>query len=451
MPNCTALRFVGAFVFASATLLSACGGGGSSGGTTMPPPQGPPGTLDTSFGNGGIAITSFSAYAAAGAMVVQPDGKIIAAGLSSDNADGSGMTSFSLARYNVNGMLDSSFGNGGKVVTSLGPGHAYAASVALQSDGKIVAAGSYDTGVPNGVACALVRYNADGTVDTGFGVGGSVLAVRSDGVFMACAAVAVQADGKIVTAATSFAYSVVLRLNADGSRDLSFGVAGEVLTPCGRSCLAHAVMLQPDGKIVVVVSGYVILPLTYQVTFVVTRYDANGALDQGFGVGGFATSPKLPSAQADATNAVLQSDGKIVMVGQNYSSLQPENTFGVSRFLADGTPDPAFGSGGIVATAIPGSGARGNAVALQPNNKIVVASDIWVTTDPQNNHRLMLTRYDAHGVPDTSFGPDGNVVTSIGSSAQPIAMTVQPDGRIVVAGAASAPQPSFFVARYFGD
>ena len=185
---------------------------------------------------------------------MQKDGKIVVAG--SSNAGGS--NDFALARYTKSGVLDASFGTGGKVLSDLGSAsndQAYA--VAVQKDGKIVVAGYSDAGGSNDFA--LVRYTKGGVLDASFGTGGKVLSDLGSASDDGANAVAVQKDGKIVVAGSSDAggsYDFALaRYTKGGALDASFGTGGKVLTDLGGSNdEGSAVAVQKDGKIVV--AGY---------------------------------------------------------------------------------------------------------------------------------------------------------------------------------------------------
>src|SRR5262245_34666415 len=189
------------------------------------------GTLDASFGTGGKVTTDFAdAGDGVGAIAVQPDGKLVAAGAATIN----GQADFALARYNRDGTLDTSFGRGGQVTTDFGGRYEGAGSVALQWDGKIVVAGGSVIGFYDNFA--LARYGSDGTLDTTSGSDGKV--VTNFGEVSAHAdSVAVQPDGKIVVAGYAnidggedFA---LVRYNSNGSLDTSFGSGGKVVTDFG--------------------------------------------------------------------------------------------------------------------------------------------------------------------------------------------------------------------------
>src|SRR5208283_5268667 len=207
----------------------------------------PPGSLDTNFGAGGIVTTSFGSYPAlALALGIQSDGKIVAAGQSSN---GSNLV-FTLVRYDTGGSPDTTFGTGGIVTTSVGSSDSQANALGIQSDGEIVAAGQSSNG--SHYVFTLVRYNAtDGSPDTTFGTGGKV--TTSFGSKDALAnALGIQSDGKIVAAGQSNNGSnsvfTLVRYNAtDGSLDTTFGTSGIVTAPLG---ISYALGIQSDGMIV---------------------------------------------------------------------------------------------------------------------------------------------------------------------------------------------------------
>jgi uncharacterized delta-60 repeat protein len=268
----------------------------------------PDGTLDSSFGLAGKVVTDLgSSYDEANAVVVQTDGKIVAAGISDD-----GGRTFAVARYNPDGTLDVSFGGTGVVRTAIG-GVALAQAVALQADGKIVVAGRSDSGGLPGSDFTVVRYEADGTLDTTFGGTGVVaIAAASPGTFQDGAySVAVQADGKIVAAGRGGGDFAVMRWNPDGTLDASFGGTGTVYTPVGPfDDWATSLAVQPDGKIVAAghsdgVGASVVA---------VVRHNPDGTLDTSFGGRGSITTPIAFGASAEAVT--VQPDGKIVAAGR---------------------------------------------------------------------------------------------------------------------------------------
>jgi uncharacterized delta-60 repeat protein len=405
--------------------------------------QAAPGDLDPSFGNGGKVVTPIgNSDGSASAVVIQSDGKIVAVG-SSYNATSSGTgNKFELARYNTDGSLDMSFGTGGIVVTPIGE-NSFAYAAAIQSDGKIIAAGYRYSGNSSGFA--LVRYNTNGSLDTTFGTGGIVLTNIGGGAY----AVAIQSDGKIVAAGSayigdSFNFALV-RYNTDGSLDASFGTGGIVTTKFSSYedfGGARAVAIQADGKIVA--AGYSGVS-DYGTSFVLARYNTNGSLDTSFGSGGKVF------ASFDVSDIAIQSDGKIVIVGDSQIGYYPNTiyNFALARYNANGSLDTTFGTGGKVLTLV-GESSSARAVAIQSDGKIVAAGGSYNGFYSS----FALARYNTDGSLDTSFGSGGKVLTFIGNfaGAYADAVAIQPDGRIVAAGNSdNGTNYHFTLARYLGD
>jgi len=394
-----------------------------------------PGDLDPSFGNGGKVVTSISGnYAIALDTAIQSDGKIVAVG---DSQIGN-INRFALARYNTDGSLDTTFGTGGIVVTPFGVS-ASANAVAIQSDGKIIAAGYGSTPY---TAFTLVRYNTDGSLDTTFGAGGVVHTFFPIPVFndSYISDIAIQSDGKIVAAGTvndyneyetSFAFA---RYNTDGSLDASFGTGGIVTTGFnfGQNSV-FAVAIQSDGKIVAagISNG-----------FVLARFNTDGSLDTTFGTGGFVSNFSQ-SGFGWAEAVAIQPDGRIVAVGRSYNAIN----FALARFNTDGSLDITFGLGGIVRTLV-GESSSSSALAIQSNGKIVVAGEGRIGSNPN----FALARYNTDGSLDTSFGSGGKVLTPFGSRSLAWAVAIQPDGKIVAAGFSNnGTNYDFALVRYLGD
>jgi uncharacterized delta-60 repeat protein len=369
-----------------------------------------PGVLDPTFGSGGTVTTPIgSGSSAAHALAAQPDGKILAGGETSVGSEGE----FALARYNPDGSLDTSFGTSGKVTTAIGSLYDRIHAVALQADGKIVAAGGSED--PPNYDFAVARYNPNGSLDPSFGTDGKVatpIAVSGGGEAYA---IAVQTDGKIVVGGSSGDNKdfVIARYNPDGSLDASFGTSGIVTTATGY---VRALALLPDGKIVAA-GGCCAYP-----EFALARYNQDGSLDTSFGAGGTVTTS--PIGQGVGYALAVQPDGKLDVAGEidGFSS----SSFALLRFNADGSLDASFGSGGWVMTPI-GSSASGHALALQPDGELVLAgySSVGAT------HEFALTRYTADGsqagefIVTTPIGANGSVAD---------ALALEPDGKIVAGG-----------------
>jgi uncharacterized delta-60 repeat protein len=407
------------------------------------------GALDTTFGQGGIVLTHFGFFSndQGQAVAVQPDGKILVAG-----SGGSANSMFELARYNPNGSLDTTFGQGGKMSTSFGPGADSANALALQSDGKIVVVGSAYMGAATGTDFAVARYNADGSLDTSFGQGGLVTTNFTLNYTDVAQGVALQADGRIVVvghtnggAATGDNFAVV-RYNSDGSLDTSFGQGGLVATNFRGTSSddAYAVAIQSDGRMVL--AGTSNAAGNYD--FALARYNLDGSLDASFGTGGLLTTD-FAGANDNAQAVVLQSDGKIVAAG--FATSGTEN-FALARYNADGSLDTTFGLSGKVMTDFLRGTDVAEGVALQADGKLVAAG----FTYPRFSSvpKFALARYNADGSLDTTFGTNGTVTTVLAGN-QDVArgVALQSDGKIVMAGYAFDANfnGQFAVVRYTND
>jgi len=289
---------------------------------------GPDGRLDRSFGKGGVVTTAIGRSAAAEELLLQPDGKLVAAGYSGLGAS----SRFALARYGRDGRLDPSFGSGGTVTTAIGRG-AVAQALLLQPDGKLVAAGS--SGSSPSRRLALARYDRNGRLDPSFGSGGTTTtAIGMDSVAQA---LLLQPDGKLVAAGggghlKAFAFALA-RYDRNGRLDPGFGSHGTVTTPIGDSAGAAALVLQPGGKLVAAGSAY--YGADDSDRFALARYDGAGRLDPGFGSGGTVTT--AIGKDAGAAALVRQPDGKLVVAG--YRGDGRNFTFALVRYDANGGLD----------------------------------------------------------------------------------------------------------------
>ena len=322
----------------------------------------------------------------------------------------------------------------GIVIMDFGSFRVSAPNAVLLADGKILVDGYASNTHASAFYSVLVRYNADGSVDTTFGNGGFVRSdTESTSLVSPEAGVALQADGKIVVGGDGFA---VARYNSDGSFDTSFGTGGSVPVLEVGTSLSYGVVVEPDGKIVV--SGG-------NDDFGLVRFDSSGNLDPSFGVGGKATASFDGSVSGDAQSLVGQPDGKILVVGG--VDIAGDEDFALVRYNTDGSLDGTFGTGGKVTTDFGSEGDEAFGVALQADGKIVV-------TGTTTNSTGVLVRYNANGSLDTSFGTGGKVTTNAVSSVEhPETVKIQADGKIVVAGYsfAGGANTDFAIARYNSD
>ena len=383
--------------------------------------------LDSGFGNGGRVVTDISGrYDEARALAIQPDGRIVAAGVTGTGSN----QDFALARYNTDGALDRTFGVGGTVITDVSRGSDAVWAVAIQSDGKIVAAG-----VASG-DFALARYNADGTLDTQFGNGGTI--TTDFGGDDKANALALQRDGQIVVAGVAGGRDFALaRYRTDGTLDATFGTEGKVITDFSDNAdVAFALAIQPDGMIVAAgATGE--FP---SAAFALARYNADGSLDAGFGAGGRVTIEFGRDARAHAL--AIQPDGKIVTGGFVNNGSSGDGA--LTRHNADGTVDRSFGMAGRVVTDFGGRN-FGSALAIQSDGKIIVAG----SDDFPPYYDFALARYEPDGSREVNSGRDGTVLTEFGGNSWINAVAVQSDGKIVAVGyARPSSSADFALVRY---
>jgi uncharacterized delta-60 repeat protein len=347
------------------------------------------------FDADGLVVTEFAQPGSAGtnAVVVQPDGRLVAAGGLGDVP-----SSFALARYNPNGSLDTTFGEDGRVVTGFPPtpgGFTFSAArgLVLQPDGRLVVAGN----TTNAGNCrfALARYNPDGSLDATF-------------------------DGDGIATAPPFV-----------------------------ACQAHALALQTDGKLVAA-GSLSNNPFGSEFVFGLARFNPDGSLDPTFDGDGIATANFFIPLVDGASALVVQPDGRLVAAG----GVGALDGFALARFEPDGSLDASFDGDGLVVTGPPVLPGRALALVLQPDAKLVAAG---FAADGEFGSQFALARYNADGSLDTSFGGDGVLETDFPSSDREFAgaLVLQADGRLVAAGMGFFSSPDgfggFALARYQGD
>jgi uncharacterized delta-60 repeat protein len=350
---------------------------------------------------------------------------------------------WAVSLYAQVGQLDPTFGSGGIVILDLSPASADILwAAALQPDGKILAAGRTTAG--DSVDFALLRFHPNGTLDMSFGGTGIVFADFSRTLQVA-RSIALQPDGKILLSGPILENlreidHGVARFNPDGTLDPTFGMGGLVVGGFTRTDLGLALALQADGKFLV--AGYDRSGPT--ATFALLRYDTDGVVDPSFGAGGLVTT-NFPGPGDDMVFALLvDGEGRAVAVGSH------DEDFALARYLEDGSLDSSFGVGGIVTTDFAGAVDGATDVALQNDGKFVVVGD----SDAGTGADFALARYNPDGSLDGSFGT-GGLVTSDITGAQSVdhasALTLQPDGKILVGGSSGLAGEDFVVARYNAD
>ena len=390
--------------------------------------------IDTTFGTSGKVLTSVnSAHVKGNAMIIQPDNRIIVTGGKGTDAEGS----FLLARYNADGTLDATFGVGGIATTPIGGIDDSANAVVLQRDGKIIIAGYAWNG--SDYRFALARYTSSGILDPSFGTGGTVLTSGKDGVDELAFAAALQTDGKIVVVGYSGSDTnsfALARYTSDGSLDTTFGVGGKVTTSVASDPvddLAYAVKILSDGKILV--SG-----MSYEgkYKFAVVRYTTAGAVDTTFGVNGIVTTA-VGSDGSGAYGLAVNGNGEIFATG--YANNSESDSFALVKYTSDGNLDTSFGNAGMVVKDFGGSGALDYAILLKTDGKILIAGyndNYERESETPTNLYFAMACYNPDGSPDTSFAPEGAITTPVGDNvAFATAIGIQQNGRIILGGCAT--------------
>jgi len=338
--------------------------------------------------------------------------------------DASGVLGLLTWNPTMDGNLDTSFSSDGLLTTDFGSGYDRALAVAVQADGKIVTAGYADNGVNRDFA--LARYNPDGSLDTTFSSDG--LLTTAVGSSSEARAVAVQADGKIVAAGSAWSDInpdfALARYNPDGSLDTTFDTDGLLTTDFGSSSEARAMAVQADGKIVAAGSAY--NNGIFNSVFALARYNPDGSLDTTFSGDGLLTTA-VGSYDDIAYAVALQADGKIMVAGHAYNGSTYD--FALARYNPDGSLDTTFSGDGLLTTAV-GSSSAANAVAVQADGEIVAAGNAYDGSTAD----FALARYNPDGSLDTTFSSDGLLTTDFGSSDGAYAVALQADGKIVAAG-----------------
>jgi uncharacterized delta-60 repeat protein len=411
-----------------------------------------PGDLDLAFGSDGVAVTS-AAIAANSASVVlrQPDGKLVAVGQIASSE-------LTLIRYNPDGTLDPTFGTGG-VVVSLLSDNVFAAT--LQPDGGILVAGTRLDMAMQGMngPLLLLRFLPDGSIDGQFGNGGAVVFPPPNGQFgqfFDTGSVLIEPDGRpVVSGDSSFAsicctpaanclpgsdsFIALLRFNPDGSIDPSYGNGG---VACTSLTIGGIAAVEPDGAVVVAGHRCTGDPCIDAPVPVVTRYNASGQIDATFGSNGVAPitinpPPQFPGFYFFNIDAVVaQPDGRLLLgiTGPSGRAIPV-----ATRLNADGSVDDQFagGNGAFVAIGdtlgatahLPSPAGGPTSVALQSDGKIVLVSRPW--DNESAALRIGAARFNADGTLDTAYGDSGVV---IGPTGGPAGVLVQPDDKLVIAG-----------------
>ncbi len=353
--------------------------------------------------------------------------------------------------YAQDGQLDTSFASNGIATNSIGSTNGLgwsseAHSTVIQSDGKIVVAGTSRDADHS--FFTVVRYDTDGSIDSTFGTNGidtTDIGWTDDKAYSAV----IQGDGKIVAAGYSSAAGervfALVRYNTDGSLDSSFGSNGIVKTGVGQSDdEIYSVAVQGDGKIVAVGTSSQVISNQNLYVFALVRYNPDGSLDNTFGTNGIVSIyleiSNNPLIDNKAKSVIIQTDGKIVVGGYSgnpglYQYIS-QSYFALLRFNTDGSLDNSFGANGIVLTSIGVWDDEVSSLAIQSDRKIVAAgnTDSVAANGTAYEYFFALARYNSDGSLDGTFGKNGKVITAIGQSDDASTVALQRDGKIVAVG-----------------
>ncbi len=399
---------------------------------------------DKTFGSEGIVTTQIGDSSDAHCALLQSDGKIVVAGGTATRQDNGTFRNdgFVLARYMPNGDLDSAFGQSGIVVTGVGAFQNGARAITIQIESKIVAVGTSRT--DRSGCFTLARYDLDGSLDVDFGQNGVVITRVGDAA--EAKAIVIQPDGKIIVAGTSCGdrsspkstyHFALARYTDRGELDDTFGSGGIVITAfAGHSDFANAVALQSDGGIVSAGA----CETRHGWGFALARYNSHGTLDASFGQSGKVMLDWGIGGENWIAALGLQSDGKLVAVGRFHNGTS--YIFALARFNGDGQLDRSFGDDGTVTASIGNTGmAYANTLVIQSDGKLVCGG--------YADGHFALTRHNTDGTLDATFGRDGLGITDFGSGNGIQALLLQADGALVAVGEANTePGNVFAIARY---
>lgn len=363
-----------------------------------------------------------------GTAIQAGDGRIVTTGISYNAA---GYYETTLARYNADGSLDTSFDGDGILTVHVGTSNAESYDIALQSDGKILVSGSSTVGSSLQSQFTVYRFNADGSLDTTFGGGDGIVTASLSGTHDYGDSLLVQSDGTIIVAGTASYYTGnladigILRLDTDGN----------VLSATVTDVAAHDFSVSSattDGAGNILVTGQVgvVEDSTMHERIVLARYTSAGAINTSFGGGDGIVVTDLSGNSELGRSVSVQSDGKILVAGHDGDALSATRNLVVVRYESSGNLDASFGSGGIVSLDFAANWDEGYEVLQQVNGQLVVAG--FATVDSMR--KVALARLNADGTLDGSFGIGGKVVADIPGGSLGLGIALQSDGRIVVSG-----------------
>lgn len=329
----------------------------------------------------------------------------------------------------IDGTFDPNFGTNGQVQTCVTGTNSIAIRSAIQNDNKIVIVGATTTGTDQFL---VVRYITDGTLDQNFGSNGIV--TTSFGVDAQAQAIALQPDNKIIAAGFAGTSFALARYTSNGSLDSTFGTSG-IVHDTTITSLIQDIAVQPDGKIVAVVSN-----ASFNDQGVIVRYNPNGTRDTSFGTGGVVT-PIVAGSTIGLRSVQIQNDNKLVVAGIIRTA--GVNRIFIARYLPNGAIDTSFGNDGFQ-TVLIGVESRGRDSIIQFDGQIVVLAQVRLAT----TFDFALVRFTPNGTLDASFGTNGVSTLAGFTNALPSRVNLQTDGKIIGAGSDFTPSAVAAIVRY---
>lgn len=392
-----------------------------------------PGTPDMSFGDNGHVLTLISLGSKSYTSALQSDGKIIAAGMAINNGPGGGFEyDWALARYNTDGTLDSTFAYGGLIVPVK---YGLPNSIGISTDGKIIVAGhTNDNFLP-----AIAKFNENGSFDTSFANGDLLLPDNIE--FLTT--IELQTDNKLIVLGVTIdsmqiSINKLIRYNVNGSIDSTFGTNGIVIINFDNESSWYGTLAeQPDGRILV--GGQVYNGIN-NYDFAVARFNSNGTIDSTFNDIGIVISD-INHTDNLVKSIIVQADEKIEFTGINFDGVL--HGYAMARYNIDGSLDVNFGDNGFVIT---------------PENSILSYTwDIVVQSDGRmfvaggatngNGQDFALLCYNSDGFLDTTFASTGIAINNAGAlDGEATSIILQPDGKVLAIGYIG---DKFALVRYF--
>ncbi|WP_186644579.1 delta-60 repeat domain-containing protein [Fluviispira vulneris] len=400
------------------------------------------GILDKSFAKKGIVQTTINTKSQISSHVVLADGSVIAGGFSILN---NGTSVFTLAKYNKDGSLSSSFGTGGIVQTAIGGEAAINALVAMP-DGSIIA-GGYSKNCANNSLFTLVKYKPDGRINPTFGSRGIVQTLIGNSTSM-IRSLTLLNDGNILAAGYSLQddkspIMTLAKYNGYGTLVEEFGDDGIVLTQSGLSSQFFTAITLPDNSIVA--GGYVNIDLFTKV-YALAKYNSLGKLDSSFGANGVSLTPIGMASYV--LSLAVSADGALIAGGYS-EGVERISFFTIAKFDNKGNLQSNFGENGLILNQIIPNSNRSAytcSVIVLPEGAILAGG---YATGPDISSVFTMYKYDLNGNVHNNFGNNGMVQTKIGNYSYLQSLSLQKDGTVVASGyAEKLGRVAFALARY---